>query len=426
MLTVTTNSRCPREKEYICHVLFSTILDVPYNLTFTEGEDWQIQCPQGTIRIPDLLSTDYSRDLIPNTVDFIKADFTPERDIPRLFGRGEYHRQGAHAYLPVDIFASSFFMLTRWEEKVLFDEKDRGRFPGKRSLAVKEGFIHRPVVNEYALWLKAHFEHFGLPVLPLGTEYALVPTHDIDMIRMGKLKRFGGDILKHRSPRRFIHRLKLAGSNPWDNFDWLMDQSEKAGVTSRFFILPGGKARMDRDFSLEDPLIKRAIHRIEERRHRIGIHGSFSSADNPAQWENEYIRLQKLVNRDIKEGRQHYLRWIPGVTDGINETMGIEKDFTLGYHDKNGFRCGTACPFPLYDWEERRIRSLWEQPLIWMDVTAAQYEGLDVGKAFASLEHFKSLCLTYHMPFTYLVHNTSFDMIGWPGWQRAYQEFVGS
>lgn len=45
----------------------------------------------------------------------------------------------------IDIFASSFFMLTRWEEYVNKKRDNHNRFPASESLAYKFGFLNRPI-----------------------------------------------------------------------------------------------------------------------------------------------------------------------------------------------------------------------------------------------------------------------------------------
>ena len=54
----------------------------------------------------------------------------------------------------VDLFAGAFFMLTRWEESFGIHEDLHGRFPASQALVVKQGFILRPIVDEYVMLLK--------------------------------------------------------------------------------------------------------------------------------------------------------------------------------------------------------------------------------------------------------------------------------
>ena len=49
----------------------------------------------------------------------------------------------------IDILASTFFMLARWEEHVNKELDNHDRFPAESSIAFKFGFLGRPIVNEY-------------------------------------------------------------------------------------------------------------------------------------------------------------------------------------------------------------------------------------------------------------------------------------
>ena len=53
-------------------------------------------------------------------------------------------------------------LLSRWEETVLTGRDAHGRLPFSDSVAHRQGFLDRPLVDEYALilreWLKARVE----------------------------------------------------------------------------------------------------------------------------------------------------------------------------------------------------------------------------------------------------------------------------
>ena len=79
------------------------------------------------------------------------------RGIPILFGepREEWSREGQQVIIHADLIASSYFLLSRYEEMYLRHERDQlGRFPGKSSLAYRAGFLHRPIVDEYGYALR--------------------------------------------------------------------------------------------------------------------------------------------------------------------------------------------------------------------------------------------------------------------------------
>ena len=57
-------------------------------------------------------------------------------------------------YLGLDVFGSAFFMLTRYEEIVKTERDEHGRFLSENSIAYQEGFLDRPIIDEYIeiLW----------------------------------------------------------------------------------------------------------------------------------------------------------------------------------------------------------------------------------------------------------------------------------
>ena len=68
--------------------------------------------------------------------------------IPGLYGENKMIFEEDYIYCGLDIFASSFFMLTRWEE--LFLPRDRfGRCDESEMFVVKHRLYTRPIVNEY-------------------------------------------------------------------------------------------------------------------------------------------------------------------------------------------------------------------------------------------------------------------------------------
>src|SRR6476646_5300013 len=54
-------------------------------------------------------------------------------------------------HIPFDIFAASFYLLTRYEEYLPHEEDEYGRYAHVNSLAFKENFICLPLVN---LWIE--------------------------------------------------------------------------------------------------------------------------------------------------------------------------------------------------------------------------------------------------------------------------------
>ncbi|MBT8209335.1 MAG: hypothetical protein KJP14_02290, partial [Eudoraea sp.] len=59
-------------------------------------------------------------------------------------------RTGERSSLPFDVFAASFFLLSRYEEYLPHVKDQHGRFPPEDSLAYRHNFLKTPVVDQWA------------------------------------------------------------------------------------------------------------------------------------------------------------------------------------------------------------------------------------------------------------------------------------
>ena len=57
---------------------------------------------------------------------------------------------GEKSVIPFDIFAASFYLLSRYEEYLPHVKDEYGRFTAKDSLAFKNGFLKQPVIDIWA------------------------------------------------------------------------------------------------------------------------------------------------------------------------------------------------------------------------------------------------------------------------------------
>jgi len=177
-----------------------------------------------------------------------------DRSLPVLFwgeGKREFYlkRHDNVLITNADLIASTFFMLTRYEEVIVDEGDEYGRFPFVKSFAYKEGFFDRPIVNEYAelLW------DWIVALVPQGRRkrkaYQLRLTHDVDLVSkyrsILKEMRIGASLaLKHRQPREAVTRVtgmvmtRLGRcKDPYDSYDELMDISEQNGCRSCFYFM---------------------------------------------------------------------------------------------------------------------------------------------------------------------------------------------
>ena len=99
-------------------------------------------------------------------------------------------------------------------------------------------------------------------------------------------------------------------------------------------------------------------------------------------------------------------------------------DSTLGYAEQEGFRCGTAHDFPVFDLRSRRQLRLREQPLLAMDVTFAQYQGCSPVQTLERLCGLRDEVQRFGGDFTLLWHNSSLNTYFWADFRPVLQAFI--
>jgi len=386
------------ERKYILDILFIEFLGLDYNLEIG-SKDYEINLENGKkLIIKDRFFNKYPKDL-----EYLKLENIPKK-IEEL-----------------DIFSASFFMLTRWEEYVNRNRDNHNRFPATESLAFKQGFLDRPIVNEYVEELKEMLLELDNSLSFKEKKFELVLTHDVDEIKMWKgwkhVSRVAlGDILKRKSLSLALERFaeyflirKKKIKDSFDRFDWLMDKSEAIGVKSRFYFMSGGVTEFDNRYKIKEQ--KELIKKIQKRGHIIGIHPSYNAYNDFEQFKKEKELLENVAEQKIVEGREHYLRFEVPTTWQIWEDNGIEVDSTCGYADKEGFRCGTGDKFSVFNILTREKLKLKERPLIFMDDNRLVGERIyDEEKLIANILYLKEKSSKYNSIYTILFHQNIFAL----------------
>jgi hypothetical protein len=435
-LTVKFSDRFVAERRYVFEVLLREFLGLVYTVQIDPAVDaYLIELPNGRrLRIRDAFfgtlpdSTAYiSSEYLPRPVRTAPGlAFAPEHDAVVLYGEGSVVEELGDLACGVDIVATLFFMLTRWEEAVDDPPLDQhGRWPATASVAYRHSFLDRPIVNEYVEAVWSMLTHLGLAQARRPRHFEIVPTHDIDVIYHSRARTLAYAAIKARSAGALAAGARgfFSRHNPFDTFGWLMDLSESVGVRSRFNLIGGGTSRrydLGR-YSLGDPAVRGIVGGILRRGHILGLHASYSAHLNPRQWEAERRAIEAAFGVVLTEGRHHYLRFRAPDTWRLWNDGGLEVDSTAGYADAEGFRCGTGDRFSTFDVRNRRALRLQELPLVLMEGTLAGYRGMSAEAAREVFRRYIELAARYRMPLTILFHNNSFDEVRWPGWRDTYQ-----
>ena len=352
--------------------------------------------------------------------------------IPVLFGEPFVEINEGSVSIGIDIFGSSFFMLSRYEEAVVKEKDAINRFPARASIAYKEGFLDRPIVNEYLeifwacikrLWpeLKRKKRSFRTLVScdvddPFDIAYDSIPATG---------KRMIADIVKRKSlPRaistyRNLVAIKKKGKEQDPYFKNIYYQAgflEKNNLRGAFYFICGNTAgKIDGDYDItSNKLIQILIKDLVGRGHEVGLHGSYNTYNSYDQLlleHHSFIDVLKKLDIPLNSigGRQHYLRWQTPETALIYEKVGLAYDTTLTYADYSGFRSGICYEYPVYDIKGRRELNLIERPLIAMEGTVIQKKYMGLGDGEGALKYLiklKDQCKSFNGDFTLLWHNS--------------------
>jgi hypothetical protein len=333
----------------------------------------------------------------------------------------------------VDILSTILFMLSRWEETIKIKKDRYGRFPADLSLAYKNSFLDRPIIDEYVIvfvfWLQRLLPQWN----PIPKKPLILLTHDIDHIQefsnpIKILKPYMKSILVKNDYRSFIEISKsiiqeknsLVNSRYFKAIYQLSQLSKEFGFRNIIFFQATSHDRYDSGYEIERKEIKVLLSDLIKNGSEIGLHASFYSYNNLERLLCEKSRLEKVIDTPIKIARQHYLRFNVPETWEIHEKAGIVYDSTLSYAQCEGFRCGTCKPFKPFDFIQNRELNILEIPLIVMDTSLKNYRHLSVNKAENVIMSLAQKCKNVEGLFTILWHNTS--IIGdWSEWGKMYK-----
>ncbi|MCD6557000.1 MAG: hypothetical protein J7K64_07380, partial [Bacteroidales bacterium] len=133
MIIKIPNNNIP-ERKYIIDVLFSEFFGIDCEIETYDGKNYIIKFHDKEIEIKDAFFDNFREELsylkkenIPEKVIFSENQFIPEANIPIIYGNSDIEVAENKIFCGIDIFASSFFMLTRWEEYVISEKDKHGR-----------------------------------------------------------------------------------------------------------------------------------------------------------------------------------------------------------------------------------------------------------------------------------------------------------
>ena len=365
--------------------------------------------------------------------------------VPVLFGNEE--EKDPEKSLPIDIFGSIYFQLSRYEEAVVEELDSHQRFPATASLAYKGDFLERPLVDEYREIFWVYFSRIWPRVIRQKREPRTIVSCDIDWPKDPAASSFYyssrkalGRVVREKSIPLALNVMSnywssRGGSLAKDPFhhgiQWMMDVNEKAGNQVTFNFIPKQThSSLDHPYPFDSEEMRTLVGQIHKRGHLIGFHPGYDTFNNPKKFKESadiFWRVIDAANIQQNEfgGRQHFLRWQQPATAKLWEENGFSYDSTLGFADRAGFRCSTSREFSMFGLDaDNWLMRLKQQPLVLMECTvmAKRYMGLGQSdKALQYMQSLKKTCEDYGGDFTLLWHNTE---VSNPHVREIYQQLI--
>lgn len=430
MLLVFAESDSPRLR-YILQVLLGELSDIRYTLT----SDQSVYAAWDGPRL------NYSRIRISREEVFVPpagllfatgtapvdVRVEPGQDYPYFFATVD-------GDLPFDLFSASFYLLSRYEEYHQSAVDAWGRFDHRKSLAAREGFLRRPLVNE---WMKAfRFILRGkFPAMVCREPvFRFVPTYDIDIayayLHRKGLRRIGGwvkDILRGNAAR-LAQRVRVSlgrEADPYDVYEWLDALHMRYGLRPVYFFLAAAKHEgPDRNI---DPRLKafRDLVRYHAAGYATGLHPSWKSGDHQELLAAELQTMEAITGISVTRSRHHYIRVRIPETYRLLEEVGIRDDYSMGYATANGFRASVASAYTWYDLERERMTGLRVHPFCFMDANAIFEEKLSPSRAFEQLKGLHDRVKSCGGILYTVFHNNFLGSYpDYKGWREVYEVFL--
>jgi hypothetical protein len=293
--------------------------------------------------------------------------------------------------------------------------------------------LQKPVVDQWAQQLKTVLlERFPKLQFP-QQKFRYLNTIDIDNAyaykekgMMRTLGAFARSVLRFDFRELAERSMVLMGKakDPFDCFDYMLDVEKKYKLESIYFFLVGNYGENDKNIPVTSRPFQLLIKHIADY-NRVGIHPSYGSNSSESRLKLELGRLERILNREVKDSRQHFLKLTMPDTYRNLLDLNIRRDFTMGYAAEPGFRAGTSYPFYFYDLDMEVLTPLKLYPFMVMDGTLNYYQKKSIAEANDIVRQLIDEVKAVNGTFVSLWHNETLNDRGvWKGWREVYENMI--
>lgn len=334
---------------------------------------------------------------------------------------------------PFDIFAASFYIISRYEEYLPHVSDNYNRFQPQDSILYKMEMMERPVINLWSIDLGNELVARYPEITLKKKTFRFVPTYDVDAAWAYRNKGFFRTTLSLcRDILRFDKNeikyrwdvLRKKKMDPFDTFEYQIKLQKELKLSPLYFILCGDYNTNDKNISIKNKEFQQLIKHLGDYA-LVGIHPSFSSYLNKNMIKEEITRLSDVLKREVTISRQHFLRLSLPSSYQILIELDITDDYTMGYASQAGFRAGYADTFKFFDLENDMKTKLNIHPFALMDGTMRDYLNLDVQESYEKAKKLVDEVKNVNGTFILLWHNETLSgEKRWEGWITLYRKIL--
>ena len=326
-----------------------------------------------------------------------------------------------------DPVASTFFILTRYEEYLLSAKEldEHGRFPYSRSILSVNDSVEKANCDR---WAHAVIKYVNPKWVSTQSSIEIVPTFDIDNTFAYKLKRGKRMILSLikdvflGNKERVKERSKVlnGAKDPYDTFVLISKIGDQFPRTLVFWLV-GKRGKRDRNISIEDKQHQAVVRAVNEYA-EVNLHPSYASNSDSSVILAEKEALSEVIDRPIVKSRQHFLRFNINNTFNSLIKSGFTDEYSMGFAEHIGFRTGTSHPHKWFDLKANRITELTIHPFVYMDGTLNEYMNLTIEQSKDRIRLLFDEVKEFGGDFIFLWHNETIGDYGkWEGWSEVLE-----
>jgi hypothetical protein len=364
---------------------------------------------------------------------FFRIDNTPV-----LFGSSKIEKKNGILIIYADIIASSFFLLSRYEEILKPECRDQhGRFTAKDSIIFQQGYGNRPLVDEYGVLFRKWLRETGLELSNEKKGFSKIYlTHDVDEpFRFNNFwtvfKQYFKNMIRYNYSS---YPLKKYFNEQFDEYytfpkiisydKTLQESLPEIPVEVIYFLITAGSLYNKKYYNFFSKKTDRLINSLKVSGAKFGLHVSYEAGINPKNIKHEVKRLMDKLGLTSLISRHHYLQWREPKDIVFMEQAGITDDFTLSFADTVGFRLGTCRPYRFINPHTKELTNVMIHPLIIMEctLTLKNYMNLDYESALNTCKRIIDQVFKHNGELVLLWHNTEF--LGLNYQEKLYKEIL--